>query len=194
MSNLPFPQWGAQQPNASFANPSKFQKRSTMFERKIRRRNMFEYIAGLIGSIMFAWFAWTAFTEGESLMAASWLLQIVGTIVVLLNLRKVGSNLPHSPEQDCRSHLRAQLAHQHKALSSVGRWYLGPFIPGLLAVFLAMVEITSRQTGWAIAFGMLALPAVVVVAMFVGIFWLNKRAAKQLAQQISELDGLVDPA
>lgn len=165
-----------------------------MFERKIRRRNILEYIGGGIGIVANTYIGWSAFIEGEYFMAASWAALVVGVIVIMLNLRRLASNLDHKPEQSCQVHLRAQLEHQRKALDTAGQWYIGPLIPGMLMVFAAMVEVVSRELNLLASIGLLFLPFALVGGFFAGIVWLNKHAAKKLAAEIAELDRTAEPS
>ncbi|MDN3645441.1 hypothetical protein QWY75_04360 [Pontixanthobacter aestiaquae] len=190
MTDLPLPDWAALAPEARFCAPDEFRSKQTMFEKRIRRRNMVEYAAGALVIAVFGWVGWLTFSVGEYFVSTSWFAMIACTVVVLLNLRRVGSPLPHNPEISCQAHLRAQMVHQHKAISSVGRWYIGPFIPGMFLVFAAMAELTARTTGWVIALGGISGPAVFSGGIMLFVAWLNRRAARDLAIRIAELDRL----
>ena len=79
---------------------------------------------------------------------------------------------------------RAELVRQRDALKSVWRWYLAPFIPGVL-VFVGGTQFSSdinmplvaRLLGLGTSLGIFAV-------IFGGIFWLNQRAAKKLAKSV----------
>ena len=190
MTDLPFPDWTASAADAQFTASDDIRSKRTMFERNIRRRNFFEYAAGALIIGTFGWVAWLTFAAGEFLVSASWASLIICTVIVLLNLRRVGSVLPANPEVSCNEHLRVQMVHQHNALSSVSRWYVGPFVPGMVFVVGAMTELTARTTGWALAVAGMAFPALLIATIFLGVIWLNKRAARGLETKIAELDDL----
>ncbi|WP_209347594.1 hypothetical protein [Pontixanthobacter sp. CEM42] len=191
MSDFPIAQWGALETNATFTQPTESTMRLTQFERKIRRRNIIEYTAGLLVIAVFGWVAWLSANAGEYLVTASWLTLIAGNIVVMVNLRRLASNLVRSPETDCHSHLRAQMVHQREALQSVAKWYVGPLVPGLLLAIVAMAIMTAETAGWLAAMVGLFIPALFVGAILAGVIWLNRRAARTLSDKIAEMDRLV---
>ncbi|HEV2135220.1 MAG TPA: hypothetical protein VGR47_13380 [Terracidiphilus sp.] len=77
---------------------------------------------------------------------------------------------------------RAELVRQRGLLRSIWRWYIGPLIPGVIVVFIA----AARAARHSLIIWM--ADAVFVVAVFLGIAWLNKKAERKLQRQIEELD------
>ena len=185
MNNPPFPQWTSLSQDAEFALPGTFAVKSSKFERKIRRRNMLEYVFGAFCIVIFGWVAWLTASEGAWLMTVGWITLIIGLIMVLTNMALVASNLERRPELDCRGHLRAQLQRQKEALESVTRWYLAPLVPGMVLVLGAGMFQAAGNVGWPEA----ALGAALRVS-FGGIRWLNHRAARKLVDEIEQLDAL----
>ena len=182
--------WSGDAVDARFTDPAALERKRTEFERRVRRRNLIEYLAGGLVIPAFAGVAWLTAQMGEVVMTLGWMLAIAGVVVVLTALYHRAGNLPHRPEADCRSHLRAQLEHQRQALASVPRWYLAPLVPGVLLVLVGSVLPVARDAGWIAALIAFALPAVVVTAVFAGIAWLNRRAARALEAAIAALDAL----
>jgi len=82
----------------------------------------------------------------------------------------------------CRDFHRSQLARQRDLLRSIWTWYLLPFVPGLLFLFIGRA---AADPGGA---SRVALSAIVGVLMFLGIGWLNERAARGLDREIEMLD------
>ncbi|RXZ66145.1 hypothetical protein [Pelagerythrobacter rhizovicinus] len=183
-------QWAADAADARFTRSEELIRQRTRFERTVRRRNLIEYAAGGVTIPVFAWAGWLTARAGEAVLTLGWALGIVGMVVVLTSLYYRASNLPHRPESDCRSHLRAQLEHQRQALASVPRWYLGPLVPGAVLVLIGSMLPIAREAGWGIALAGMAVPAAVVAAIFIGIAWLNRRAARMLECEIAALDAL----
>jgi hypothetical protein len=168
--------------------------RLSQFEKKVRRRNLIEYTAGLLVIGGFGWVAWLAADAGESLVAASWLTLIVGNLVVMFNLHRFASNQSRSPEDSCHNHLRSQMVSQRDALRSVAKWYIGPLVPGLLLALIAMILVVAEKASLGVAIAGLMGPALVCAAIFGGVIWLNRRAANMLSAKIADLDELADPA
>jgi hypothetical protein len=82
----------------------------------------------------------------------------------------------------CRDFHRGQLVRQRDLLRSVWLWYLLPFVPGLL---LLLIGRAAADPGGA---PRVALSAMVGVLVFLGIGWLNERAARGLDREIETLD------
>lgn len=182
--------WSGEAAEAHFTEPAALERKQTEFERRVRRRNLTEYLAGGLVIPVFAWIGWLTAQAGEAVLTLGWVLGIAGMVVVLTALRHRAGNLPHRPEADCRSHLRAQLEHQRKALASVPRWYLAPLVPGVAVVLVGSVLPVARDAGWVPALFAFALPALFVATIFAGIAWLNRRAARALEAEIAALDAL----
>lgn len=183
-------QWAALGAGSQFTRSDELACKRTQFESRIRRRNLVEYAAGGLVMAVFAWTAWLTAEAGEVVVTLGWLLGIVGMAVVLTNLYHRASNLPRCPESDCRTHLRAQLDHQRKAITSVPRWYLAPLVPGIALVIFGSALPIARDAGWCVALAGITLPSAIVAAIFAAVAWLNRRAARMLAREIAALDEL----
>ena len=89
--------WCATSAPHGFTDPADLAKRTTGFERTIRRRNFIEYAAGVLllcievpAFVMFA-------SAGEPLMAGAMVLMFVGTLAVMWNLHRRASMLRRRP-------------------------------------------------------------------------------------------------
>ncbi|WP_374405687.1 hypothetical protein [Pelagerythrobacter sp.] len=182
--------WAGDEADARFTPQEEFARRHSRFERRIRRRNLLEYLAGGAVMAVFGWIAVQTALAGELVITLGWIVAIVGMGVVLLGLHRRASLLPHRLEADGRSHLRAQYERQRRALASVSRWYLAPLVPGMVLVFVGSALPVAREIGWPAALGGLALPALIVTGIFAGIAWLNRRTARALEREIAALDAL----
>lgn len=183
--------WAGLAGDARFTAPDACTTRATRFERVIRRRNGIEYAAGLVVIVLFGVVAIAAFAISEWLLGLGPLLVIAGTLVLMWNLQRRGSNLERRPEDSCAAHLRRQLAHQSAALRSVPAWYIGPLVPGVL-VFLGTVTFkVAQQAGWSVALSGIAWPASGVLGIFAVVIALNLWAASRLDRQIADLDNLL---
>jgi len=188
MNNMPIPDWGTQFSKAEFGDPEMMANRATAFERKIRRRNIIEYVTGILLAGTFGWVGWLTLAEGELFVALGCLVMIAGVGAVMYKLHTVASNEVRSPEVDCRMHMRSQLVRQQRALSTVDRWYIGPLVPGVITCLAAMAEYSARTIGWPAALAGTVMPIVIAGGTFVAVSWLNRKAAKTLTKRINELD------
>lgn len=188
MNNPPFPQWTAQNSDAQFAMPGAFASKASKFEQRIRRRNWFEYAAGVVVIAVFASVAWLTSDVATPIMTTAWVAAIIGVMVVMVNLARFGSNLERKPELDCRTHLRVQLARQRDALKSISWWYLGPLVPGVALIHIARAYEASLRIGWADAIIDVTPSALFAILIFAAVRWLNMRAAGKLDEEIAELD------
>lgn len=168
--------------------------RASTFERKIKRRNMIEYVAAAFVIVMFGWYAALPIAPAPLWPIAN-IAIIFGTLVVVWNLHRVGraSATPASAEFGALLDFhRAELVRQRDALRTVWLWYLMPFVPGMVLWFAALWFATpeAQQTA---SWGMgLLTSAAVSVATFVFIIALNLAGAARLQRRIDELDNYKD--
>ncbi len=166
-------------------------------ERAITRRNLREYLAAALVLGIFAYYAWIFPTM---LLRIGCGLIIAGTAYVIYQLHRKASGRPAPAEmglRNCIDFQRSELVRQRDALNAVWSWYLLPFLPGM-AVFLAglfqftksITEAAGRQFHTAAAIAGFSVVAGCVAMVFVLIWMLNKRTARQLQMQIEDLDWL----
>ena len=190
MANDPMPDdlrnlWRDQPLENMAVSLNQIRERAVRFEKRIDRRNLREYIGGLIGVAIYSFYIWKL---PNPLMRIGSAMIIAGVLFVMWQLYRRG-RAPRLPEDlaftaSIEFH-RRQLVQQRDLLRTVFRWYVGPLIPGLL-VFLKGA-LPSR------GFDLRYLPRMapfllLVVAVFGFIWWINKRAADRLDRQIAELD------
>lgn len=159
------------------------------FQSRVRMRNALEYAAA---TCVVAFFAWTAAIVPEPLVQAGAGLIAAGALYVCWQLYRLGRaatrNELNAGAQSWASFHRAELARQRKALRTVWRWYLAPFVPGVL-VFAAGVAFTEANPAPFPARLAVFLAGIgLMAAVFTAIAWLNAVAAKQLDAQIAALD------
>lgn len=158
------------------------------FHRVIRRRNLIEYAASVLVVGFFGFGAASGLIKDPIAQTGAWLI-VLGTLFVVWQLHRRGSAIAPPEAEAARPilvHQRAQLVRQRDALASVGLWYLAPFVPGLMLVMLAPAfrhGIGAIHAGAWIAVG-------VNIAMFAGIWWLNRHGARRLQKAIDEIDAL----
>jgi hypothetical protein len=111
-------------------------------------------------------------------------LILLATACVVYRLHRHGSILA-MPEEfaltSCVEFHRAQLLRQRDLLRSVWRWYLLPFVPGLFLLLMARAAVDPGRATRA---------ALINVLVFLGIGWLNERAARRIDREIESLDAV----
>lgn len=158
---------------------------------RIRRRDAIEYAASAIVVVAFGWIGYAL---DDALFRIACAVIIFGTLVVARNLwtRRVRPDLALLG-QASHIHYRAQLVRQRDSLASVWRWYLGPFVPGLLLFQFAVWRLTAQVMGPTDATIGLLPTALPIFAVFLGIHWLNRMAAQRMTRLIEALDREIDP-
>lgn len=177
--------WTAQHQGARGASPAELMERARLLRRRVWRRDATEYAAGALAAGVFGWMGLASPDWGVRIAC---LVQIAGLLVVMRNLwtrRPVDD--PAALDRDALSHLRALLTAQRDALASVGRWYIGPMLPGMILFLAAVTRVTATKTGWGPALIVAALAAAIVCGVLYGVLRLNRRAARTLDDQIAAL-------
>jgi Flp pilus assembly protein TadB len=161
------------------------------FYRQVRRRNRIEYAAC---ALVIPCFTAYTFLLPSPVARIGAFLVVLATLFIAWRLhRHASADAPPEAEtaRPLIAHQRAQFVRQRDALAQVWRWYLLPFVPGLgLMVFAPAVEQGPGILLEASVGDMISLA--VLVALFIGIWWLNLRAARQLQKAIDDLDALAD--
>jgi len=156
--------------------------RAGKFERKIWRRNLRESIASLIVIISFGYFF---VRTDEIALRITWALFIAGTVWVLLQLYRKGRTRKIPAEagsSSCIDFFRSELERQRDLLKNVWPWYLAPLVPGYVALNVAFVIAHPGKLA------RLAWLDFFFVAIFVGVWKLNQRAARCLQRSIDDLN------
>lgn len=180
--------WADQAVEVHALDPDELVRRSQDLERRLRRRNLREHLAGIVVAIAFGWVAWASDALLSRLGAA---LVVVGDLVVMRTLARSATPTPApgALAQQCLDWQRRELEREHALLSGIWRWYLGPLVPGL-ALFLLGELLDAQDPG--------ERGAVVAVAaccglVFIAIGALNRSAAHRLAEALEALEALEPP-
>ena len=161
-------------------------RRAKGFGDAIRRRNRREYGAA---AIVVAIFALYALVLPELLLKLGSLLVIAGAFIVVWQLsRRTSRTDPDAEAQDVRGYYRARLVREEHMLARIGRWYLAPFVPGLLVFLAGLGKATDLRSP--VSFMLLVA---FQLSVFGGIWWLNRRAAAMLRAQIDRIDRADSP-
>jgi hypothetical protein len=172
--------WQSQPVEGTKVSIEAIRLRAGKFERKIARRNLRETVAGVV--VM----------SDEILQRITWGLFIAGLIWVIAQLHLKGA--PRTPPADvgsatCVDFFRSELERQRDLVKNVWHWYLAPLVPGYLALNAAWVFASPRVVSWT----RLTLLDAFFVAVFVGVWEMNQRAARRLQRSIDGLPAAEPP-
>ncbi|HEY3742226.1 MAG TPA: hypothetical protein VGL53_20385 [Bryobacteraceae bacterium] len=145
--------------------------------KRIKRRNLREYVAEALVVIMFTGYA--IVFHGFMVRLGS-ILCIPGAFFITWFLQRRGSASPVPAELGLSSGIsfyRRELERQREVLRWFWLWNLAPFVPGL-AVMLAGFGLDLRY---------LAIAVVLILAFWSFLWWGNIRAARKLQREIDEL-------
>ena len=178
--------WQAQGGQGAPMSLEQLRKKAGRFRSTIARRNLREYLAMALMTPYFGYFAWTA---RAPLMRAGNGLIVAGLLYIAYELHRRAAASPAPGElgwESCVAFHRAQLARQRDALSGIWKWYIGPLVPGVATVWVALSLPAFRKSVLA---GLLALCWIAVPGLV--LWWvarLNKDAAAKIQRQIEELE------
>ena len=187
--------WRSQPPEMPRISLDDLHRRLRKFERTIFWRNTREYLAGAIVVAGFAFYEWKF--PGPLLRVGSG-LTIAGALFVMFQLHRRASAKTAPDDLGRNTYVafhRRELVRQRDALRAVWSWYLLPFVPGLMVFLAGLIQSavnTAQMAGRALgAFQVTAFAAgcaSFVIAVFVGVWFVNRWAAARLQAQIDELD------
>jgi len=170
--------WQQREPDPLRFSVEDLKRQAHSFSRSIRWRNVREYAAAVVVVLLFTWQAVRATTSFERWGSC---LIVAAAVFVCGYLRSRGRapDLDYSVETRTMlaSH-RQELERQRDLLRSAGRWYLLPFVPGLVMILIGR---TAERPEAALA------GAVVAAAAFAVVLCLNRAAARGLQRDIEAL-------
>ncbi|WP_432770221.1 MAG: hypothetical protein HEQ22_05610 [Sphingopyxis sp.] len=173
--------WRASEPVFVPLPLDEIKRQAGRFGDAIQRRNRREYLAAALVVAVFAVYA-VIFTE--PLVKLGSLLVIAGTLVVAWQLaRRTSRPDPAAEAEDITGHYRARLVREEHMLARVGRWYLAPFVPGLILFLLGQAKASGM--GGSLLF---LLVVALQLLVFGGVWLLNRRAAALLRARIARID------
>ena len=167
-------------------------KKTEMFDRKIRRRNLREYLAALFAVPVFLYFARIM---PNSLARLGSVIVAAGVLWIVYYLWRHGSGPADPlPDQTLESYRRALIAkydHQIRLLRTVKLWYLLPLYAGMMTLMAGLFHEGALKHSGTVFLTVYA----VVVTVFCGfVWWLNEvRGVRKIerlrAQVISGTEG-----
>jgi hypothetical protein len=178
--------WRSQDRDVRAPSSAELAARAAVLHRRVVVRNRIEYAAGALVAAVFVAVA-IAVPMLEFRLAC--LLIILGVAVTCRNLHRQRTTAPDDRiGEACADHYRSELARQRDSLASVWRWYLGPLVPGIVAMFAAVAWRTIPLAGWQATLFAIGPGALAIAGGFVAIHLLNRFAARRLQTAIDALD------
>lgn len=177
--------WVQQHRNAAAPDRDALAQTSVRLRRRVRRRDLTEYVAGLLAAAIFVHLAIYAQDWGVRVGCAA---IVLGTSATLFNLWRRRPHGPENYEAAGVDYHRAQLVHQRDVLASVWRWYLAPVVPGMMILVVAIGRTAGQHMSTGAAVLAMSTAVLPVVAVLWGIHKLNRAAARRLQKTIDALD------
>jgi hypothetical protein len=166
-------------------------KKTEAFDRKIRKRNLREYIAALFVVPVFFYFGWTM--PNSIARAGSVIIAVGGLWIVYYLWRHGAGPADPLPDQTLATYRRALMAkydHQIRLLRTVKLWYLLPLYVGMMTLLVGLLrESVARSAGTLF----IEVYGVVCTLFFGFVWWLNgvwgvRKIERLRAQVISETE------
>jgi hypothetical protein len=166
-------------------------KKIEVFDHKIRKRNIREYVAALFVVPVFFYFAWIM---PNSIARVGSVVVAVGALWIVYYLWRHGTGPADPlPDQTLASYRRALIAkydHQIRLLRTVKLWYLLPLYVGLMTLLAGLLRESDARNAGTLFIEVYA----VVCTVFCGfVWWLNgvwgvRKIERLRAQVISETE------
>jgi len=180
--------WQCQPTEGIKMSADEIRNRALRFEKRIFWRNTREYAGALIAAAVFA----VSFVRIDDIgMRAAFAVLIAGLGYVVYELHKRAAAIPAS-EMGAKPYLqfhRQELERQRDYLRHIWRWYLGPLVPGMLALAAASVRLAHARLHSLSALALLKGlgPLAVIFILFVLVWKINDWAANALQKEIDAL-------
>jgi len=182
--------WASDQGEKFTMSIAELTARSDRFRSRIQRRNLIEYLAAALVVGVFGWLAFIV--PAWSVRVGAGLI-ILAAIYVCWQVHRVGPESRLDVPADNLSRVyRRDLVRQRDALKAVWRWYLLPFVPGIVVFVLGTnIEAGVSLPAWAI-FVSSAISLSFVGLIYFCIWVLNAYAARKLDEEIEALNLVSD--
>ena len=174
--------WQSQHSEATQMSIDEIRTKARNFERKIRRRNLREYLAAVVVAASFAFFAWHSPSRMVSLGN---LAVAAGALCFAYELHRRGSSRNKPKDlgtMGCLDFHVGQLERQRDLLNESWKWMIWLVLGMAVLMAAAIVTAPIRKTA----------PFLVVAILWTATwFWMmlrrNKRKAQTLQQEMDEL-------
>ena len=174
--------WQGQPVTGGTMSLDELRRRSRYVERRVGRRNLREYIGAVV--VLF-WFGWVAWIAPSPMIRVAAVLILAATIFVVYHLRRYGTAKPMPADlalTGCLQFYRGELERQRDLLRGAWKWYVLPFAPGLMLIYLGQLMAHPGRASRAL------WPAAATVLFMVAVSELNRHVAKKIQVKIDELE------
>jgi hypothetical protein len=176
--------WQSQPVEVTKMSVEELRRRAGKFERRIRWRNIREYVASLIATGLMAYFYIGA---NDVASRVTFALFIAAMLWIVVTLHRIGSAKRTPLDVDTlttHQFYRADLERQLAVVKTVWWWYLAPMVPGMIGCSVSYIMKPHHAAAWA---GLALMNALFIVS-FYGVWKLNMRAARCLERMINDLN------
>lgn len=179
--------WQSQDGDARRPSNEDLAARAVALHRRVMWRDRIEYAAGILVAVLFIA---VVIAVPDTGIRIACLVIVAGVGFTCLNLYRRRVPAPDdNVGQACRDYYRRELGRQRDALHSVWRWYLGPLVPGMVLLFVAIAYRTIPVAGWWATIRELGPIALAIAGFFFLLHLLNRLAARRLQSTIDAIDG-----
>lgn len=180
--------WATDQGEKFTMSIAELTARSDQFRSRINRRNLIEYLAAALVAGTFGWIAYLIPVWSIKIGAG---LIILAAIYISWQLNRLASVSKEDTRSDTLANThRRDLVRQRDALRSVWRWYLLPFVPGMIVFTLGTTLETATDVPIWVTLATSATSLGFVLLVFLAVWALNVHAAKKLDKEIDVLDSV----
>jgi len=176
--------WQNQPVEVTKMSVEELRRRAGKFERKIRWRNIREYVASLFAAGLMGYFYIGA---NDVASRVTFALFIAAMLWIVIALHYMGSAKRTPVDVDTlttHQFYRTELERQLAVVKNVWWWYLAPLVPGCIACTVSYVMKPHHTGVWG---GLIFMNALFVVS-FYAVWRLNMRAARCLERMINDLN------
>jgi uncharacterized membrane protein YecN with MAPEG domain len=181
--------WQNQETEGTTVTLQDIRRRAAKFQKRIRNRNLREYIAS---AVVIAAFAFVAWNMTGWMIKLGGVLTVAATIFTVWQLHRRG-RAQAVPDGATAAGLlafhREELVRQRETVRTVWLWYLLPFLPGMALLMLGRyLQVHAPGRSIAADHMVIVFTSIIMALVFVIILLLNLWGAARLQNRIHELD------
>jgi hypothetical protein len=180
--------WKNQQEEPFAMSIADIHVRSARFQAGVRLRNWREHIIAGLLALVFGWIAWIT---PDFVVKAGAVLTVLGLVYIsalLATRARAGNARDLAAARTWIAFYRGELERQQKALDTIWSWYLAPLAPGVILIAAGGALTPANPAPLFAKIAVLVLVLLFCAAVFWFVYWINRRAARQLKAAIDKLD------
>jgi Flp pilus assembly protein TadB len=180
--------WRNQKPEDDTVTLAQIHHSAAIFEKRIRRGVLIEYVASAFVVLVFGSYIW---------LFPGWMMKTGSALVILATLfvvwqmrrRMSAQDVPDAQKLELIAFIRSELVRQRDARTSAWLWYIAPFLPGMVLMMMGrwfQTHASWRSLAW--DHEVIVMASAVAVIIIGSIWLLQMWVAKRLQRKIDELD------